>query len=189
VAFTAFFDANVLYGNAVRSLLVTLAQTDLFRARWSMAVHAEWLENLKVNRPDLDLEKLTAVRDLIIKAVPDSVVYGYEPLINTLTLPDPKDRHVLAAAIKGRADVIVTFNVKDFPADVLRAYDMHAETPDEFIMHLESLERSTVVRAAAEDRARHNKPVITPDEYLERLTKGGLKDVVAFLASVKVLLK
>jgi predicted nucleic acid-binding protein len=189
LAFTAFFDANVLYGNAVRSLLVTLAQTDLFRAKWSLEVHSEWLKHLKANRPDLDPVKLDGVRDRMIAAVPDSLVFGYEPLIKTLKLPDAKDRHVLAAAIKGRADVIVTFNVKDFPAGILRAYDMHAETPDEFIMHLESLERSTVVRAAAEDRARHTSPALTPDDYLGRLAKGGLTDVVAFLASVKVLLK
>ncbi|MGL5363521.1 MAG: PIN domain-containing protein [Bosea sp. (in: a-proteobacteria)] len=189
MAFTAFFDANVLYGSAVRSLLVELARTDLFRAKWSHQVHDEWLRNLKTNRPDLDPAKLDMVRDLMIASVPDSIVVGYEPLIETLKLPDPDDRHVLAAAIKGRADVIVTFNLRHFPADVLRPYGIHAETPDEFIMHLESLERSTVVHAAVIDRARYKKPLLSPDDYLDHLAKGGLNEVVAFLASVKVLLK
>jgi hypothetical protein len=189
LAFTALFDANALYGATVRSLLVTLAQTDLFRARWTYDIHAEWMNALRQKRPDIDPLKLEAVRDLMIEAVPDSIVTGYEAMIPTLDLPDAKDRHVLAAAIKGRADVIVTWNIKDFPADTLAAYDMHAETPDEFIMHLESLERSTVIKAAAEDRMRYRNPAVAPQDYLDRLKAGQLIKTAEFLATVKVLLK
>jgi hypothetical protein len=188
LAFTALFDANALYGATVRSLLVTLAQTDLFRARWTYAIHKEWMDALRHKRPDIDPAKLEAVRDQVIAAVPDGLVTGYEAMVPTLELPDPKDRHVLAAAIKGRADVIVTWNLKDFPAQTLAAYDMHAETPDEFIMHLESLERSTVIRAAAVDRMRRKNPPVTPQEYLDSLKAGQLVKTAAFLSTVKILL-
>jgi predicted nucleic acid-binding protein len=189
LAFTALFDANVLFGQTARSLLVTLAQTDLFRARWSDTIHDEWMQAVRKKKPDITAKKLSNVRDLMVKAVPDSLVVGHEALIPTVQLPDPKDRHVLAAAIKGRADVIVTWNLKHFPADVLSAYDMHAETPDEFIMHLESLETSTVIRAAAEDRMRYKNPPVSPKEYLERLRACQLIKTAEFLSKVKVLLK
>jgi predicted nucleic acid-binding protein len=189
LAFTALFDANALYGATVRSLIVTLAQTDLFRARWTHDIHSEWMNALRQKKPDIDQAKLDNVRDLMIAAVPDSLVTGYEAMVPTLELPDPKDRHVLAAAIKGRADVIVTWNLRDFPAQTLSAYDIHAETPDEFIMHLESLERSTVIRAAAEDRMRYKNPPVPPQDYLDRLKAGQLIRTAEFLSTVKVLLK
>jgi hypothetical protein len=133
-------------------------------------------------RPDIDPARLANVRRLMIDAVADSLVSGYEPLIPTLRLADPGDRHVLAAAITGRADVIVTWNLRHFPADVLAAYDLRAETPDEFIMGLERLAPSILARAAAEDRARYRNPPLSPDDYLERLRAGRLARTAAFLA-------
>jgi predicted nucleic acid-binding protein len=112
--FTVFFDANVFFGARLRSVIVTLAQTGLFRARWSDDVHREWMRAVVEKRPDLTLEKLEPTRRAMDRAVPDCLVAGYEPLIPSLTLPDPDDRHVLAAAIAARASVIVTFNVTDF---------------------------------------------------------------------------
>jgi hypothetical protein len=67
------------------------------------------------------------------RAVPDCLVTGYEPLIEGLTLPDPNDRHILAAAIRCGAQIIVTLNLKDFPADVLDPYGVEAMHPDEFL--------------------------------------------------------
>ena len=61
---------------------------------------------------------------------------GYEDLIEGLHLPDPDDRHVLAAAIRGRTDVIVTANVRDFPPEILTPFEIEAQHPDEFVMHL-----------------------------------------------------
>jgi len=66
----------------------------------------------------------------------DALVTGYEELIDGLHLPDPDDRHVLAAAIRGRADVIVTCNLKDFPAGALKSYGIEAQHPDEFLLNL-----------------------------------------------------
>jgi predicted nucleic acid-binding protein len=113
--FTAFFDANVFYGARLRSLVLFLAQTKTFRAKWSNAIHDEWIENLLKNRPGLTKEKLQKTRSLMDHSVLDALVTGYEALIDGIELPDPGDRHVLAAAIVSKASCIVTFNLKDFP--------------------------------------------------------------------------
>ena len=119
MAFTALYDACVLYPAPLRDLLMHLALTDLFRAKWTDAIHEEWMRAVLETRPDLTREKLERTRNLMNAHVRDCLVTGYEGLIPGLPLPDPDDRHVLAAAIRGRADVIVTFNLKDFPATTL----------------------------------------------------------------------
>lgn len=117
--FTAFYDASVLYPSELRNLLMHLALTGLFRAKWSAAVHEEWIRALLRRRPDLSREKLERTRMLMDLHAADALVTGYEDLIEGLQLPDPDDRHVLAAAIRGQADVIVTANLRDFPADLI----------------------------------------------------------------------
>jgi hypothetical protein len=89
---------------------------------------------------------------LMDKHAPDALVTGYEDLIEGLQLPDPDDRHVLAAAIRGRADVIVTANVRDFPADILTPLEIEAQHPDEFIAYLLDLAPGVVPEAARRHR-------------------------------------
>lgn len=125
--FTAFLDANVLYSALVRDLLMNLTNTGLFRPKWSRAVQGEWIRNLLENRPDLTPDQLERTRELMDKHVPDALVTGYESLIRGLQLPDANDRHVLAAAIRGRADVIITENLKDFPAEILAPFGIKAQ--------------------------------------------------------------
>jgi hypothetical protein len=117
--FTALFDACVLYPAPLRDLLLRLAATDLFRARWTDRIHDEWMERLLEDRPELSRGQLMRTRTLMNESVPDSLVTGYEGLVETLTLPDPNDRHVVAAAIRSQAGVIVTFNERDFPKPAL----------------------------------------------------------------------
>lgn len=113
--FGAFFDANVLYPSGLRNFLMHLAVTGIFRAHWSAQVHEEWIGNLLKNRPDLTRAKLERTRHLMDNALPDALVTGYEQLIDSIELPDRNDRHVLAAAIRCGASVIVTVNLRDFP--------------------------------------------------------------------------
>ena len=141
--FTALYDACVLYPAPLRDLLMHLAITDLFRARWTDQIHDEWIRSLLDNRPDLKLEQLERTRTLMNSHVRDCLVTGFEPLIDGLTLPDPDDRHVLAAAIRTRASVIVTFNLDDFPSDVLEPVGLEAQHPDEFVTHLIDLSPGT----------------------------------------------
>src|SRR5437660_782706 len=109
-----------------------LALTGLFRARWSADVHEEWISNLLKKRPDLTRDKLERTRMLMDKHAVDALVTGYEDLIPALQLPDPDDRHVLAAAIRGRADVIVTMSLRDFPSAAIAPFGIEAQHPDEF---------------------------------------------------------
>lgn len=180
-SFTAFYDADVLYGSQLRNLLMHLSMTGLFRARWSAGVQEEWMTRLLRNRPDLSREQLERTRMLMDRHAQDALVTGYEDLIEGLHLPDPNDRHVLAAAIRGRADVIVTRNLRDFPVDVLAGFGIDAQHPDEFIVHLLDLGPGLVIEAARRHRESLKNPVKTVEEYLEMLEGEGLTETVSVL--------
>jgi hypothetical protein len=138
----------VLYPADLRNFLMHLALIGVFRAKWSAEVHEEWIRNLLANRPDLTRAQLERTRQLMDKAAPDALVTGYEHLIPKLALPDPDDRHALAAAIRAGATVIVTCNLGDFPPYLLREFDIEAQHPDEFILRLLDLVPGLVVEAA-----------------------------------------
>jgi predicted nucleic acid-binding protein len=179
--FTAFFDANVLYPSDLRNLLMHLALSGLFRATWSAGVHEEWMSALLRNRTDLSREKLERTRMLMDQHATDALVTGYEDLIPGLHLPDPNDRHVLAAAIRGRADVIVTANLRDFPAETLAEFGIEAQHPDEFVLHLLDLAPGTVAEAARNHRESLKNPPKRIDEYLNTLEALGLTQTVSVL--------
>lgn len=182
-SFTAFYDANVLYPAPLRDLLVYLALTGVYRARWTAQVHEEWKRNLLKNRPDLTREKLDRTSSLMDKALPDGLVTDYGALIDGLQLPDPDDRHVLAAAIKCGASVIVTFNLKDFPSGVLGPFNIEALHPDIFIADLWDLDQAAVLEAARRQRASLKKFPHTAREYLDRLLQQKLPETVNLLSN------
>lgn len=186
--FTAVFDACVLYPAPLRDLLMWLALSGRFRARWSEQIHEEWTRNLLRNRPDLDAALLARTVDLMNRAVPDALVSGHEALVDALQLPDPNDRHVLAAAIRCGASVIVTFNQKDFPADTLAAYGVETQHPDEFIDNLFDLDPASVVSAAQKQRQSLQHPAIEVPHYLDILRRQGLSQTVKQLAAYAAVL-
>lgn len=111
--------------------------------------------------------------------VPDCLILHYHKLTETLEgLPDPEDRHVLAAAIRGKADAIVTYNLRDFPAEALAEYDLDLLHPDDFLVQQFGLDAAAVLNAARACRSRLRKPQFSPEEYLERLAKLGLPQFV-----------
>ena len=183
-ALIAFYDANVLYPAELRNFLMHLALTGLFRAKWSAAVHEEWISNLLKNRPDLTREKLERTRQLMDKATLDALVEGYEDLIPTLSLPDENDRHVLAAAIRGQAQVIVTMNLKDFPSEALQQYEIEALHPDEFILQLIDVAPDVVMDAAETHRRSLKSPPKSIGEFLASLEAQGLPKTVAALRTL-----
>jgi predicted nucleic acid-binding protein len=134
--FTVIYDACVLYPAPLRDALMRLAMTDLFEAHWTDHIHEEWITSL-LRQGKFTREKLDRVRELMDAHVRDAKVTGYESLIDTLALPDPDDRHVLAAAILCGADAIVTFNLRDFPEELLKPYGIDALHPDEFLTILQ----------------------------------------------------
>jgi hypothetical protein len=186
--FTAIFDACVLYPAPLRDFLMWLGLSGRFRARWSRDIHEEWKRNLLLNRPDLTRAQVDRTSDLMDCAIPDGLVNEYEELIAGLTLPDPDDCHVLAAAIRCGASVIVTFNQRDFPADVLASYGVESQHPDEFVENLFDLDAAAVVAAAQRQRAQLKNPPIDVDHYLEILFRQGLVQATKALATYRSIL-
>jgi len=180
VAFVVVYDACVLYPASVRDLLIRLAGTGLFRARWTDRILDECFESIVAARPDLR-GKLDRTRQLMEKAIPDARVTGFEAIAAGLTLPDDNDRHVLAAAIRCCAQVIVTTNLRDFPAAALARYDVEAQHPDAFVLHLLSLGPGAVLDAIrAQARALRN-PLCSVADLLNTLETRGLVQSVCEL--------
>ena len=178
------YDSCVLYPAPLRDLLVRLARTGLFRAHWTDAIHDEWISNLLEDRPDLSAVQLERTRQLMNAAVRDCLVTDYEGRIENLTLPDPDDRHVLAAAIEAQAQIIVTYNLRDFPADTLQPYGLEAVHPDDFILRVIALD-PLVVRETVETHHQSLKnPPKTSREYLATLSNQNLPKTVAALSQI-----
>ncbi len=184
----AFLDANVLYPATLRSVMMELALADAFQPLWSERVHDEWTNALLRDRPDLSADKIQRTRALMEAHVEDAMVTGFEHLIDTLTLPDPDDRHVLAAAIHAGTKTIVTANVKDFPATALVAHDIIAVTPDQFVCGLLEKHPDAVIAALRADRASLKLPPVSADDYLIALKRVRLTETVAILQTLGVLL-
>ncbi len=172
--FTVVYDACVLYPFILRDLLVELALTDLFNARWSQRIHDEWMRNVQKDYPDISLTKLRDIADLMDRHALDAVVedwQAYEKMVDEAI--NPQDRHVVATALACKADVIVTYNLKDFPDAILRPYGLQAEHPDEFLCNQmgvcgdKSLIR--VLDAVKTCIKRRRNPTITTEKYLQRL--------------------
>lgn len=180
MAVVVVFDACVLYPASVRDLLIRLAAAGLFQARWTDRILDECFRSIVAARPEL-AGKLDRTRALMQAAIPAATVTGYEPLVPTLTLPDEDDRHVLAAAIRCSAQVIVTSNLRDFPADALAPWEMEAQHPDTFVLHLLSLDPGAVVRAVLAQVAGLKAPPATVPELLSILEGRGMVLTVAEL--------
>lgn len=178
---TVLYDACVLHPPLLRDLLMQLGMTDLFRARWTDDIHEEWIRSVLKSRSDITREQLDRVRALMDAHVPHCLVTDYHYLVPTIHLPDPDDRHVLAAAIHGKADVILTKNLKHFPAAVLNQFGIEPQHPDEFCVRLVDQDQGAVCAAACKCRARMRKPPKSVTEYLGDLERQGLPQTVARL--------
>lgn len=170
----AILDANVLYPAELRSFLLYMYTHGAFHPRWTDEIHAEWMSNLLANRPDLTRAKLERTRGLMDRAAPEAAVTGYRRIISKLTLPDERDRHVLAAAIHCKAQIVVTNNVRDFPAQTLAPFGIQAQTPDSFVVGLWDQLQEKICAAAEKHRLSWMNPPATVPEYLEVLARLGM---------------
>ena len=177
----AILDACVLYPAPLRDFFMHLALLDAFRARWTEAIHDEWIRNVLKNRPDLSRAQLERTRELMNAHVRDCIVEDYENLIESLDLPDADDRHVLAAAIHAKADAIVTFNLKDFPKKKLAPYDIEAVDPDAFIIRLIDEDAALVIKAFENQHKTLKNPPRSAAELLETLENNGLAQTASRL--------
>ena len=164
-----------------------LALTDLFKAHWTDQIHEEWI-NALVRQGKYSREKLERVRDLMDAHAADAKITGYQPLIDTIQLPDPDDRHVLAAAIRCDADAIVTFNLKDFPKSALKSYGIDVLHPDDFIYYQIDMAPSICCSAIKMQRQALKHPPMETDEFLAILQKQQLPQSVARLKEFSDLL-
>jgi hypothetical protein len=173
--FTVVYDACVLYPASIRDLMVEIARTGLVRAKWTDRIHFEWINAVNRQRPDLDRARLERAAQLMNAAVLDCLVTGFESLEAGLSsLPDPDDRHVLAAAVHCGAQEIVTFNLRHFPKDTLRPYGVCAIHPDAFMEHLLDLNAEVVCEAVRKIRRRLTNPPRTAEEMLDGYERNGL---------------
>lgn len=143
------YDANVLYPSTLRDVLIRVGLARLVQPKWTEQILDEVFRNLRANRPDLDPARLDRTRRLMNEAIRDVTATGYEHLIDQLDLPDADDRHVLAAAIHAEAQVIVTRNLRDFPADRLSSWSVEAQHPDDFLTGLHQDHPDTLGRIVA----------------------------------------
>lgn len=155
MGFIVVYDANVLYPNVLRDVLLRVGLETDYQPRWTQEILDEVFRKLTKNRPDLDEQKLQKTRRLMNEALPDACVSYPSKLLSSLTLPDPKDRHVLAAAISCHAELIITANLKDFPTEVVGEYGISAIHPDDFLSDVferSGLEMFHIVRSIAKSR-------------------------------------
>lgn len=132
----AVYDANVLYPSPLRDLLIRLAIEELVIAKWSERILDEAFRSVARDRPDIEPARLERTRKRMCDAVLDCLIVDFEPLEATITLPDLDDRHVVAAAVRAGANVIVTFNLRDFPVAELSRHGLVALHPDAFVMEV-----------------------------------------------------
>ena len=163
-----FTDANVLYPSLLRNLLMRLGLAGACDLRWSDRVHEEWISNL-VQKSGVNEAALRRTRAQMDAALPSARVTGFEALIDTLTLPDPDDRHVLAAAFHSGAGELLTFNLKDFPAPVLAGCGMVAAHPDPWLCRLCDQYPDIVRRAVQELLAALKNPPLSAEDLTAAL--------------------
>lgn len=183
---TAIVDACVLAGALTRNLVLTLAEAGFFRPRWSDEILVETeraICAILTARGAADAEA-AAKRHCaaITRAFPEALVEHHEALVPALNLPDANDRHVLAAAVQARATVVVTDNVRDFPAGYLGSLQLSASTTDDFLADMVDLDIPAAVAALRTMRLRFKKPELDGSALLTRMEGVGLARTVDLLA-------
>ncbi|WP_281416233.1 PIN domain-containing protein [Deinococcus aestuarii] len=173
-------DANVLYKSLVRDLIVRLGIQGVIRPRWTNEIHEEWIGNLLAHRPDLSRVRLERTRDMMNRAVPESLVTAQAR--SDHTLPDPDDQHVLNAALASGASVLLTFNLADFPSRALPPH-LQAVHPDPFLQGCLEGQTASVLEALQELRAALSRPPITTQELLDGLKRA---EVPSFAEKLQV---
>jgi len=180
----ALYDANVIFPPSLRDLLVNLVEVHCVQGKWTAEIHEEWIRNTLRQYPErYTRAKLEHTRDLMDRHGGDCLVTGYEHLIPKLTGINAGDRHVVAAAMVGHAEIIVTRNLRHFPNDVLAQFGLQSQHPDEFVAELFDLDERPVIEAVRRQRANLKNPPRTVDELLGTFLRNELLETVGRLRS------
>ncbi len=181
--FTVLTDACSLFSPLARNLLLSLAEAEFFRLRWSARILDETERAIaRVLGDRRTAERAARARGAMERAFPEAAVTGYEDLTDGLQhLPDPDDAHVIAAAVKTRASIIVTENLRHFPRRVLEPLDLEARTADAFIADTIDLDTGRAIAAVRRMRERFKRPEMTPETLLTAMEAAGLTQTVDVL--------
>lgn len=179
VRYTCVLDTNVIYPIEIRDLLFWLAFYELFTPKWSKHIFDEW--KAVMERRGIGTDEIQKRIRRAQLAFPDALVKNYEPLVELLELPDEKDRHVLAAAIKTNANIIVTNNVRDFPKEYLERFGLTTKTADDFITDIVDLNNEVALEAFRALVLNRTSPNLDEYEILDRFRKNGLSDSANYL--------
>ncbi len=179
VKFKCVLDTNVIYPLWIRDLLMWFAFYELYTPKWSATIFDEWITVMK--RKGIETNEAINRANKMNLAFPDALVQNYEPLIDSLTLPDLNDRHVLAAAIKTNADLIITNNLKDFPVDYLSSFGLKAKTPDDFFTDIIDLNHDLSVQAFRKLVLNKKNPPFNEFDVLDIFRNNGLNDTANYL--------
>lgn len=165
----AVFDACILYPFHLRNIVVQAAVDRLVEARWTDAIHEEWIRNLAANAQAIPMERLQITRQLMNDALPTAMVTGYEEHVPAVALPDPNDRHIVAAAIAAKASLILTWNLRHFPEIELKKFGLQRMTPDEFLSGLFEKAPDLVIGCLANARRNLSKSQVSASDFIRIL--------------------
>jgi len=168
-------DACILYSELARGLFIQLGKDALIQPKWTKKIEEEWTNNFLKNQNEITQHTIDIICLQLEKSLITPKIYDYEHHIENLKLPDPDDRHVLAAAIEANAHYIITFNLRDFPRKRLKKYNVTALHPDKFLLEIFEKHQDHVIESVAKQRSCLQNPPMTSTELLEKYTRSGLK--------------
>ncbi len=180
--YTAFLDACVLVPIALADTLLRLAEAGLYRPLWSERVLDEMVEAIETVHPDLASGSARRRADAMQSSFDDACVTDWEELVAGISLPDPGDRHVVAAALQGRADAIVTANLRDFPLEVLEPMGLEAQHPDDFLLNQLDLDPDVTIATLHRQAVATRRPAVTTKLLLDHLVRCGVPKFAAAAA-------
>ena len=172
--YAVVLDACVLVPVTLADTLLRIAERDLYRPLWSARIVAEAVDAIVEVHPDIRPEQVQRRFVDMDGAFEDASVEGWEDLEDTVTLPDADDRHVVAAAVRGRADAIVTANIRDYPPDVVGPLDIEVIYPDAFLLDQLDLAPRTVLEVLREQAGHTRQPALSPVDLVARLARAGV---------------
>lgn len=177
MTFPAFLDTCVLYPQYLSDTLLTQPDAETFRPLWSAGVLDE-LGAVLAREAGLPQPAVEYRIEQMRLAFPDAEVTGYETLIDGMANHE-KDRHVLAAAVRANVEVLVTFNLRDFPEHALKPFDIAAVHPDEFLLNQLDLYPGVVVSCLEQQVARYSHAPLGVRDLLPRLERAGVPKFAA----------
>lgn len=172
--FTALLDACTIVPIVRADTLLRIAEREMYCPKWSDTIFDEAQRAILRIHPGVSPERIAKRFDDMNTAFDEASVKGWESLVPTIELPDPDDRHVVAAAILGGAQLIITDNMKDFPAAALEQFGIEAITADDFLLDQLDLNRRIVMNVLEEQASRTSNPLLESQDLIARLERAGV---------------